>query len=381
MTGNNDANKPKVEREYNSKKPDMERLAVIAARLAGIVREHDKTRPVLTAAAFPELSSRIGFFDALDMAGYNYKEQFYEADHKQFPALPLIGSENGHHLKAWKAVLDNEYISGQFLWTGIDYLGEARGWPIRGSGAGLLDTAGFEKIGYFRRKAFWSNKPVLYLASRPAPKKDGTAKEISPWELYRSWNYTPGDPITVVCYTNLDSVELFLNGKSCGTQHRDGMEYLAWTIPFERGKLEVKAGDTADILESTLPAVRFRLTRWEQQDSPAAGACKPGKDRQPNSAWRLSQVELELLDENNRLCSGENPFVYFTLSGGGNPSCSAVLLGIENGDLSDLTEYSAPGRRVYRGRLAAYILTPAESAETVTVTASAEGFAPESIAL
>jgi beta-galactosidase/beta-glucuronidase len=120
MTGNNDASKPKEEMVYNPQKPNMERLSFLAAELAGIVKKYDKTRPVLAAAAFPELSSRIGFFDSLDAAGYNYKEHLYPEDHRRFPRLPIIGSENGHSLEAWKAVEEQPFISGQFLWTGGD---------------------------------------------------------------------------------------------------------------------------------------------------------------------------------------------------------------------------------------------------------------------
>ncbi|MBD5457614.1 MAG: glycoside hydrolase family 2 [Lachnospiraceae bacterium] len=155
MTGNNDANKPAAERQYDVNKPNMERIAVIAGQLAAIVKEEDGSRPVTVAAAFPELSSKLGFFDMLSVVGYNYKEHLYEKDHKRFPDKTFLGSENGHSEEAWKAVTDNPYICGQFLWTGIDYLGEAKGWPVHGSPAGLLTTAGFPKPEYNRRKALW----------------------------------------------------------------------------------------------------------------------------------------------------------------------------------------------------------------------------------
>lgn len=155
MTGNNDANKPAAERQYDVNKPNMERIAVIAGQLASIVKEEDDSRPVTVAAAFPELSSELGFFDMLSVVGYNYKEHLYEKDHKRFPDKTFLGSENGHSEEAWKAVTDNPYICGQFLWTGIDYLGEAKGWPVHGSPAGLLTTAGFPKPEYERRKALW----------------------------------------------------------------------------------------------------------------------------------------------------------------------------------------------------------------------------------
>ncbi len=154
MTGNNDANKPESERLYNALRPNAERLAAVADSLCAIVRSVDTTHPVTLAAAFPELSANLGLIDAIDVAGYNYKENLYAEHHLQFPDKPIFGSENGHRFQDWLAVTDNDYISGQFLWTGIDYLGEARGWPVHGSDAGLLTLAGFEKPGYFRRQSF-----------------------------------------------------------------------------------------------------------------------------------------------------------------------------------------------------------------------------------
>ena len=92
------------------------------------------------------------------MVGYNYKEHLYERDHKRFPQKTFLGSENSHSDEAWKAVMDNDYICGQFIWTGIDYLGEAAGWPIHGSGAGVITTAGFPKPEYEERARMWQGK-------------------------------------------------------------------------------------------------------------------------------------------------------------------------------------------------------------------------------
>ena len=164
MTGNNDANKPAAERQYNPDKPNMERIAVIAKDLVRIVKEEDPTRPVTVAAAFPELSTYLGFVDYVDVIGYNYKEQFYEADHKRFPDRAFLGTENSHHPKAWQVVEELDYVCGQFIWTGIDYLGEAHGWPIHGSGAGFITTAGFKKEHFFERQQMWTghtNEPIV----------------------------------------------------------------------------------------------------------------------------------------------------------------------------------------------------------------------------
>ncbi len=158
MTGNNDKNKPAAERQYDANKPNMERLAVLAKELVAIVRDEDETRPVTVAAAFPELSSRIGFIDEMDVVGYNYKEHLYAEDHKRFPNKTFLGSENGHSPEAWKIVEDNSYVCGQFIWTGIDYLGEAHGWPIRGSSAGFITTAGFAKDEFNVRSKLWGGE-------------------------------------------------------------------------------------------------------------------------------------------------------------------------------------------------------------------------------
>jgi hypothetical protein len=355
----------------------MERLSVIAAELAGIVKKHDPTRPVLSAAAFPELSSRIGFFDSLDIVGYNYKEQLYEGDHARFPRLPIFGSENGHHLSAWKTVRDTEYIGGQFLWTGIDFMGEAKGWPVRGSAAGLLDLAGYEKTGYFRRKALWSGEPFLYLVTRLAEERlESPAPEIRPDTLFRSWNYPKGRAVELICYTSLKKVELFCNGKRIGFGERgDDREYIAWTIPFERGTLEASGiTDTGtkitDTLESVLPGVQINLRLWKSPVSASAGpeAERPGD-------YRFRQVELEILDEDKRLCVTESPMVQVSLEGPGR------LLGIENGDLSDCSEYASPRRRAFRGRLIIYALLPADAAEKTALRVSAEGYRSEAITL
>lgn len=177
MTGNNDADKPAAERQYDANKPNMKRIAVIAGQLAAIVKEEDESRPVTVAAAFPELSAELGFFDRLSVVGYNYKEHLYEKDHKRFPDKTFLGSENGHSDEAWKAVTNNSYICGQFLWTGIDYLGEAKGWPVHGSPAGLLTTAGFPKPEFEKRKALWQENASGEDMSRPIETGAETAED------------------------------------------------------------------------------------------------------------------------------------------------------------------------------------------------------------
>jgi|LSQX01.3.fsa_nt_gb hypothetical protein len=382
MTGNNDENKPEAERVYNPAKPDAQRLPVIASRLADIVRRSDTSRPVTAALALPELSCRLGFIDHLDVAGYNYKEHLYEDDHKLYPHKPLIGSENDHSYAAWKAVIDNNYIAGQFLWTGIDFLGECKGWPIRGSYSGHMTTAGFEKADYFKRQSWWSDKAMVHIVTARASEDSGE------WErMYESWNYIPGEEIEVRCFTNQENVCLYLNG----VEHKQeavnsGMGYSTWKLVYEPGVLEVKAGSAGEAessvkagsapdagsvshrLESVNAPVMLEMLPYEPEVAKDAvvsyeGATNTGVDtgatylgceyfgdgRYGTQDDDILQIELYVKDEMGRRVPSDSSRITVTVEGDGE------LVGLDNGDLMDLTEYSANYRSAYEGRLMIYV--------------------------
>ncbi len=353
MVGNNDSNKPKEEMIYSENKPDMGRLAPIAQRLAAIVRSADTTRPVLCASAFPELSSQLGFFEPFDVMGYNYKERLYEQDHRRFPDLPLIGSENGHTLEAWQAVVQHDYIAGQFLWTGIDYLGETKGgWPLHGAQAGLLSLSGDEKPGYYRRKCLWNPEPAAYLFVG-----DSDA------DLRKGYDFAPGQSIRVVCYTNLTEAELFQNDVSCGKKRLNAQEdHLEWSLPFVRGQLRVVASEgealCQDSLCSTLPPVQLAASVWSV----------PRQLESDTGDYALRQVELTILDEEQRHCPAAETLLALAIEGPGR------LLGIENGNLADADEYALPQRRAHEGRAIAYVLVPDAPGAPTKLTVTAAGF-------
>lgn len=347
MTGNNDANKPEAERAFDSNKPNAERLAVLAKRLADIVRSEDDSRPVTLAAAFPELSSRLGFLDCLDVAGYNYKEHLYDEDHKRFPFLPLLGSENGHSYQAWLSVRDNPYISGQFLWTGIDYLGEAHGWPVHGSPAGIINCGGFPKPEFYRRKSFWCQEPEAHLGTRKA---DGRTQDWIP--VSESWNYEQGDHVLVKCFSNLPQAVLYLNGREIGRlKEANGDGAFGFTVEYEPGVLEVRMLDNRGLdaagarLETAGRAERLDCNIWQHGD------VLSGKNWMEASACTgyLYQLELGLTDLEGRRTVRDDRPVIVTVSGAGE------LAGLENGDLSDVTPYCQNMRRTYQGRLISFI--------------------------
>lgn len=332
MTGNNDANKPAAEKEYNPDKPNAERLTAIINMLIKEVKEEDDTRPATVAAAFPELTTQLGFIDNLQVVGYNYKEDLYQSHHKQFPDKVFLGSETDHSRKAWEAVKKNAYISGQFLWTGIDYMGETLGWPLRGSESGLLDMAGYEKPEYYRRRAMWCENPVIQLMTLRA----GMGEEIAKG-CCLSWNYQVGELIEVRCYTNMEKVSLALNGKNLG-EGQEGKDCIIWNVPFEPGILKASspAYETTSVLRTSGSPVAIQLSMYDEGEEI------------PENPFRIYQIEVTLTDRDGNLAETAENMLYVSVEKG-------TLLGIENGNLRDVTEYTAPYRRAFHGKAIIYI--------------------------
>lgn len=152
-------------RGYRKEQPRAERLGDIAKELVTEAKKYDLSRPVTAALAGAVMSNETDYPAVLDVVGYNYTENRYRQDHEKYPKRILYGSETRHDLNAWKAVRDNEFIFGQFIWTGFDYLGEAGPWPSRGFTTGMIDLAGnIKPNGYFRR-ALWLESPTVYVGT------------------------------------------------------------------------------------------------------------------------------------------------------------------------------------------------------------------------
>ncbi len=372
MTGNNDANKPAAEREYNRNKPNAIRLVAIARELEEIVRQEDSSRPVTLAAAFPELSAETGLFDGLDVIGYNYKEHLYEKDHSRFPDRSLLGSENGHGYNAWLAVKEKPYISGQFLWTGIDYLGEAAGWPVHGSLAGLLTCAGDKKPEFYRRKSFWCGEPFVYLAARRV--SDGP-EDWRPMEQH--WNYDPGEELVVKVYSNLPEVTLKLNGREIGRQKGyNGDGAYCFQVPFEPGMLTAEGSTAPGIgqigpgegrescsLSTVGTATGVTCHVWRQPDILTG---QPWETASRETGY-LYQVEMELHDVNGNPVRWQERKLTVAVEGAG------CLAGLESGNLSDVTPCNSPEKTTFRGRLTAFIRRAGAGEITVAVSMEAGG--------
>jgi len=319
--------------------PHSDRLGVVAGKLAAMVRSIDTTRPVTSALADVSISNLTGFADALDVAGYNYLERHYEADHKAHPERIIYGSENSQSVEAWKAVRDNDYICGQFLWTGIDFLGEAQGWPIRNSQAGYLDIAGFPKPGFHFRKAMWTNAPMAWLSVLP-PDLNLEMRRWRGWAAVSSWNWNgrDGEEISVLLHTNCPEAELFLNGESQGRKIVTDLDSLPleWKIPYRAGTLTAKGfrdGNTVCACSLTTAGEPSRMTgRFED-----ASLLGDGSD--------LTHLEIDITDREG--IPVPNAAHRLTVACEG-PVC---VIGLENGGPASHEPYGTESRMAYRGKL------------------------------
>ncbi|MBK1876137.1 glycoside hydrolase family 2 TIM barrel-domain containing protein [Pelagicoccus mobilis] len=333
---------------YQKKQPNAERLGDIAKRLAAVVRKHDTSRPVTAALAGAVMSNQTEYPAALNVVGYNYTESRYEVDHKNYPERVLYGSETRHDLPAWKAVSDNDFIFGQFIWTGFDYLGESGRWPSRGFTTGMVDLANTIKPrGHFRR-ALWSDKPVAYLGTYPK------SKYIS-MDAGRSWDYNPGQTIRAVCYTNGDEAELLLNGKTIGPRKAYDPEtaIIHWDIPYQEGKLEVIA------YKNGKPIARDSLS---PDGIPTAIRAEPSKLKLA-SQYDVTPIEITIVDEQGQLVYGANHEIACEIKGPGR------LLGLENASHDASENHRDNKAHTKNGRLVAYIQA-LESEGTITVSFS-----------
>jgi beta-galactosidase len=369
--------------------------------LLDIMRSKDPTRLATVAcdqiaaepkAALPE------FLEKLDVVGYNYvdrwrdrREKFYAIDRHAFPTRRFIGTETSSIFgprgayavetpddpffgraantaieveQLQKFIQTYDYVSGDFIWTGIDYLGEAR-WPAKIASSGALDTCGFPKDAYYFYQSRWTTEPVLH--------------------LFPHWNWAgrEGKVITVTCYTNCDTVELFLNGKSFGVKGyafpRPGMVgtygnyperakavqttadlHLSWDVPFTAGTLTAKGVKDGKVI---------RTVEIETTGSPAKPGLAVDRPRISREPSDVAHVTVKVLDQEGRVVPTANDEITFAVTGAGR------ILGLDNGQPDSHESYQGPSRKAFNG-LALVVLQPTGVPGTVTLSASCSALSP-----
>ena len=336
----------------------------ILRSLIAVFHENDPTRPVTQALFRPNVSHDYdnGLADLLDVVGQNYRENEILAAHAQDPKRKIVGTETQMGRGMWLAMRDHPEFSGQFLWAGIDYLGESRNWPVVGSASGLIDRDGGVKPMGRERQSWWSGKPMVAIARRVGPEE---AAAIDPgYELvdnarrqttYADWSPRNTAPHreNVEVYSNCEDVELFLNGKSLGSQkiHKDASP-RTWQVDYEPGILKAVAKDaTAELRTAGKPA-QIRLTAATAHDG-------------------VVFVTAAVVDENNIPVPNAADLITFKLTG------TAKILAVDNADNSSHEIFHSSQRHAFQGQAIAIV----QATSRTTLSASAEGLRPASLAL
>ena len=355
--------------EWQLQNEMAEEGAKIATTMVRRCHELDPTRVVSAAV---NGSNEKGVSDAFDIVGFNYHLQAPDDYHRKNPKRPLYGSETASAISTrgvystdplrntlsaydvnnpgwgeqaeewWKFYGTREWEAGGFAWTGFDYRGEPTpyGWPSINSQFGIVDMCGFPKDTFFYYKAWWRTEPALH--------------------LFPHWNFEgrEGGEIPVWAHSNLDEVELFVNGKSLGSQKVPRLGHVEWKVKYEPGFIEARGSKDGKIVltekrETTGPAVAIRLTADRTEID------ADGED--------VAILKVEALDKEGRPVPTAGNFIGFKVSGEG------ALIGVGNGDPNCQESDKEPKRSLFNG-LAQVIVQSTRRPGEIHVEAVKEGW-------
>ena len=369
--------------------------SLLTRHLADIVKKYDPwgARPVTAGCNEPDPKNHLFKSGAIDVIGFNYHHQWAKDVPRNFPGKPFIFSEsvsalqtrgyyrmpsdsiytapvewwlpytdpsfkcsaydNMHaswsstHEETWDVVKHNDFVGGQFIWTGFDYIGEPTpyAYPARSSYFGIIDLAGLPKDSYYMYQSEWTKKPVLH--------------------LFPHWNWLPGQQIDMWCYYNqADEVELFINGKSQGIRkkkvHGEGngaafdcsTEYhVMWRVNFEPGEVKVVARKqgreiSSQTIKTAGPPHHLVLKKTYQNTLASAVQTPSGVPVDLQSPTSPSSpttfVEVNVVDKDGNLCPNAENEIYF--------SSTAEILGTDNGNQTSLERFTDPKRKAFFGK-------------------------------
>ncbi len=340
----------------------------ILTAMKAVSTEHDGSRPVSIA---PVGTIGTGGLAVCDVIGYNYMDPGAEAYHKAHPDRPVIGTETvsavgtrGIYITDaskgfvssydpyttsgrasaegwWSFCNARPWLSGGFIWTGFDYRGEPspNEWPNISSQYGFIDTCGFPKDTYYYYQSWWTAKPVLH--------------------LFPHWNWPSyeGKTIAVWVYSNLDTIELLLNGKSLGTKEMKKDGHVAWNVPYTPGTIEARGfKDGKQVMttrrETTGVAAKLIIEADRQEIS------ADGED--------VAMFSVSVQDAQGRIVPITDNDVTFRVTGQGK------LIGTGNGDPTNQQPDKGTSRKAFGG-LCMALIQSIKTAGSITVEATAPG--------
>ncbi|MCP4314296.1 MAG: DUF4982 domain-containing protein [Bacteroidetes bacterium] len=285
-------------------------------------RTRDNPAPWEKAEQFRKMEARVfkipDFTEEEVFKGVNPK---YQSSYDN--SIVRIGARN-----SWNQVEEHEYYLGNFRWTGFDYLGESFGWPARTANFGIIDLAGFPKDHYYLYQSMWSEEPMVHMLPHwTHPGKEGVK-------------------IPVVVYTNCQSAELLLNNRSLGEKQMGEDGQLVWSVPYEAGEIRVVAKNLG-----------VEICRKSYNTAGEAAGIDLFADRKLVSSNRTDVVHIEarVTDKNGVMLPDANHLIEFEISG------PAKLLGVENGDILDLSPHKISSRMAFKGKSLLIIQSTGES--------------------
>jgi beta-galactosidase len=334
--------------------------ASIAESMKRVVRRLDSTRPI-TEAMNSDWGK--GLSAVVDVQGFNYHSaEQMDAFHRQFSQQPAIGTETASTVSTrgvyqndkdagyvsaydlnvppwaqlaeywWPVYAERPWVAGGFAWTGFDYRGEPTPyrWPCINSHFGIMDACGFPKDNYYYYQAQWGDQPVLHLFPH--------------W----NWRGKEGAEIDVWCYSNLEQVQLFLNGESLGRKNVPRYLHLEWKVPYAPGTLEAKGYKNGR---------QVLASKRETTDSPAKLALVADRQKILADGQDVALVRVQVVDAQGRVVPVASSPVEFHISGNGK------LIGVSNGDPSSHEADNANRRHAFNGFCMAIVQTTRESGE------------------
>jgi beta-galactosidase len=354
-----------------------ERGARIEATMKRVAKGLDDSR-LVTQAQNGGFGGK-GISNVVDVQGFNYNERNIDQFHKDYPHLPMVGTETASTVSTrgiyandrekgyvraydlerpnwaslaevwWKFYDARPFLAGGFAWTGFDYRGEPTpyGWPCINSHFGIMDMCGFPKDNFYYYQAWWGSKPALH--------------------LFPHWNWPgkEGQEIEVWVHSNLDRVELFLNGQSQGAQDVARNTHLMWKVKYSPGPLEAKGYKGG---QQTLSEKR------ETTGAPARIVLRSDRARIGAIGEDVAMVTAEVVDSQGRQVPIADNELTFKVSGSGK------LLGLGNGDPSSHELDKSESRRAFNG-LSMAIVQAAREAGEIRVEASSPGLEPGSLSV
>ena len=354
--------------EWQLQSDMAEQGAKIGATMVERCHELDPTR-VVSAAVNGD--NQKGISDAFDIIGFNYGLNRPDGYHKEHPKRPIYGSETSSAISTrgaystdplrnlvndyngvvtwgetaeewWKFYGTRDWEAGGFAWTGFDYRGEPTpyGWPSINSQFGIVDMCGFPKDTFYYYKAWWGKEPSLH--------------------LFPHWNFEgrEGDMIPVWVYSNLDEVELFVNGQSLGSQKVPHLGHVEWKAKYEPGSIEARGSKDGKVVltekrETSGPSVAIRLTADRTEID------ADGED--------LVILKVEALDKEGRAIPTAGNLIAFHVTGEGK------LIGVGNGDPNCQESDKVPKRSLFNG-LAQVIVQATKRPGEIRIEAVKEGW-------